>query len=148
METLGTKSDENIININYIEDNSHSHDKSNLQDIIISKLNDRKYTLQNLLADLNILIDNYPTINAFTNKEFLKKNDFEIFDNMESTKLHFIINLLNMINIINLIYAYTNGKEVDITHILNELKINFSYVKNKKTENKVNSFDSKIIGNL
>ena len=109
METLGTKSDENIININYIQDNSHSHDKSNLQDIIISKLNDRKYTLQNLLADLNILIDNYPTINAFTNKEFLKKNDFEIFDNMESTKLHFIINLLNMINIINLIYVYTNG---------------------------------------
>ena len=37
---------------------------------------------------------------------------------------------------------------MDITHILNELKINFSYVKNKKTENKVNSFDSKIIGNL
>ena len=37
----------------------------------------------------------------------------------------------------NLLYVYTDGNIVDFDNVLNELKINFSYVKNKSIQNKV-----------
>ena len=134
IKALDPKADENIINIDNSFDDNY-FDDNNLQEKILLKLNDNNYTRENLLEDLNFMINNYAKIKSFNDKEFFTKNDFDIFDKIHFKKLVFIINLLNVINVMNLLYVYTNGNTADFVNILNELKINFSYVKNNNTNN-------------
>lgn len=89
-------------------------------------INNDDYISNKLFEDLNFLIKEYPIIGKFNDSLFLTKDDFEIFEKMEHSKIVLIMNLSNIINVINQIYSITKDNTNDFISLLNKIKIKFS----------------------
>ena len=98
---------------------------------IKNNLDNPDYKEDELIKDLNDLLDKNPYIEKFNDHEFIKTNDFDIFDKLSKTKIYFNLNLLNFINIINAISYFTQKDDDKFPKILHKLGINFSWVKMK-----------------
>ena len=112
-----------------IKDTNNYHQ---LQISIINKLNNEEYKRGELIIDLIELFENCPIINKFTEQQFIKKEDLDIFIEENCDKFLFILNITNVMNIINLLWFYSKKKVDSFCEYLDKLGFYFSYVKRMK----------------
>ena len=116
---------------NKLNDESEIIKDDPLFEEIRNKLNNDEYKQrqEELIKDMNALINKRAFIKAFNDYSFLSTEYFEIFNELESTKIYLSLNLINFINIINAIFKYTDEDPKQLAVILNKMGINFSWIK-------------------
>ena len=127
--TIKSIGNQNIKKENNINNNLSSNkylNQKNLQKEIRCQINNDDYISNKLFEGLIFLIKEYLIISKFNDSLFLTKDDFEIFEKMEHSKIVLIMNLSNIINVINQIYSITKDNTNDFISSLNKIKIKFS----------------------
>lgn len=90
-----------------------------------------------LLEDLKNLQDQCPIINKFSDVKILCEEDFDIFQNEDSSKFGFVVNAANTINLVNFLWDCFSQKVESFVTSLAELNIYFSYVKKENIPNAI-----------
>ena len=122
------------INENRIVLNDIAEEELTQYDKISYKIFEKKYKENTeFIKDLSDLIEETPIIEEFKiSNHLFSKEDFDIFDNIVPSKFLFIFNIFNIKSVINLVWWNSKNNIKEFLTILNNIGINFSYVKRDK----------------
>ena len=134
---------EELQNLNKIVISNISLDESTpapddqLFEEIKQKLNNTiDYTQEELIKDMNNIISKNAFIKEFKGDNILiKKENFEIFNDIKESQIYMGLNLLNYTNLINWINNFTINHPTQLPIILKKkLSINFSWIESDKKD--------------